>query len=168
MPRQAANCRSCRTLGRKSHDTMFSLFHRKQKPQPRDLERVIYDIAEKQEEADFQALYQLLRDRQVFVPVDLSTVPSGLQPGQSYTTTSADRLIMRTVAGPNGKPLACAATIQDCPLLKGSYVGMPWLGFLQMVNRLDTSIDGALLQGATSWVAFDREHVKYILARPLV
>lgn len=141
---------------------MFSFLKRKQQP-PRDLEHVIYDIAEKQLDADFRVLYSLMRDRQVFVPTDLATVPLVAQPGQSYTTTANDRVEVRTMNGPSNQLLACAATNQQSPLLKDGYVGMSWLGFLEMAIRLDPSINGFLLQGTTSWVVFDRVRIRYIL-----
>jgi hypothetical protein len=40
---------------------------------------------------------------------------------------------------------------------------MDWLDFLNMVTKLEPSSTGALLQGKTSWIAFSRKHVRYIL-----
>jgi hypothetical protein len=144
---------------------MFSCFRKTTSPDSRDLERLIFDIAERQADQDLHLLYRRMADRVVFVPVDADTIPESAVPGEPYVVKPGERLAMRFVTGPNDWRLVPAATQDTAVLLKQGFVGMAWFDFLRMVNGLDSLIQGALLQGTTSWVAFDRERIRYILER---
>jgi hypothetical protein len=144
---------------------MFDFFRKGKRTDPRGLEQVIYDVAEHQADKDFQLLYELMAERQVFAPVDMNTLPVGAIGGETVVTSDADRIRMRTVLGPNNLVLVPCATCADSALLKGGHVGMDWFNFLEMFLKLDDSFYGVLLQGRTSWVVFDRERTKYILAK---
>jgi hypothetical protein len=141
---------------------MFSFF-RKDKPDARDLEQVIFDVAEHQRDDDFHLLYRLMASRRVFVPFVASSFPSHARPGEKYVVTAGDSVQMRTVSGQGGTVLVAAATRDDAPLLKGGYGEMQWRDFLEMASKMDESCYGALLQCWTSWIGFDRERIKYIL-----
>jgi len=143
---------------------MFNLFKKREPPDPRDLEQIIYDIAENKIDRDFHILYERMSNRHVFVPVDPTTVPVEATEGKKYVTTSTDRLRMRTVIGPNNLVLVPCATNEESMLLKDGYLGMDWFDFLEMFMKLDTSFYGVVLQGKTSWVVFDRDRTKYILS----
>lgn len=144
---------------------MFSIFKKKPAPSdPRDLEQLIFDVAEHQRGADFELLYRRMADRHVYVPIDPASLPAAAAEGERYQTQRGDRLKMRIVTGPNGEVMIACATCEDSSMLKDGFVGMEWRDFLQMVSKLDASCYGTLLQGQTSWVAFDRERIGYILS----
>jgi hypothetical protein len=130
---------------------------------PRDVEDLIYEIAEHRRESDFQALYLQMRKREVFVPIVKSSLPPGVAPGQTVTSTAEHPLSMRTVSAPDGSALIPCATRPDAQLLRDGYAGMPWESFLEMVLKSGVEIYGALLQGQGSWIAFDRQRVRQIL-----
>ncbi|MEH6420081.1 hypothetical protein [Pseudomonas sp. CGJS7] len=134
--------------------------HKRRTP---DLEQVIHDVAEHQREEDFELLYRLMANRDVYVPADPSTFPTDAVPGEPYTVEGGDRLQLRFVTGPEDLLMAACATSREAALLHDGFVGMEWRDFLLMVLKLDDSFYGALLQGRESWVAFDRERVRYIL-----
>lgn len=142
---------------------MFSFFRKSKPPIPRDLENVIYDIAEKQNNEDFLTLCRLMQGRQVFIPILSKTLPGAVVPGVKYVTGKSDRLEMRSVTTPTGEIAAFCTTHEDAAMLKDGYVGMEWTEFLAVVLKLDESIKGALLQGKTSWIVFDRSRIKFIL-----
>ena len=144
--------------------SIFSLFSgRKASPQI-DLEDLIYEVAEHQRDKDFRELYVRLKGREVFVPVVSSSLPLDAQPGQVITTNSSVSIQMRSVPAPNGQGmLVPCATRQDSPMLKGGYVGMRWIGLLEMSLKENPLLYGVLLQGQRSWVGFDLARVRYVL-----
>ena len=142
---------------------MFSFFKKTKNRDMRDLEQVIYDVAENQTGEDFHLLYELMADRRVFVPVNLNTLPKGIVPGEPYVTNSSDDLHMRYVVLPNGKSAVPACTNQDMSILKDGFIETTWVESLQMALKLDDSLYGVLLQGKTSWVAMDRDRIRYVL-----
>lgn len=141
---------------------MFNIFGKNKQKNKRDIEQVIFDVAEYQKDEDFHQLYKLLDGREVFVPVDTTTIPVGAKPGEKYVTKPTDQLKIKNVIGPNNQPLVPAATINSCTILKDGCVGMNWSDFLNMVLKVE-GVYGALLQGETSWVGFDIKRIKYIL-----
>jgi hypothetical protein len=145
-------------------EILFSFFKRPKKPDPRDLEQLIFDIAEHQRDADFHLLYERMVGREVFMPIDRSSLPASIEPGVSYTTTASDRIMMKSVPMPNHGQWATAATLASHSSLAASYVGIQWINFLKMTLQVP-ELQGALLQGRTSWVGFDRERISYVLAR---
>lgn len=144
---------------------MFSLFKRPARPVQQDIEALIFEIAEHRRDEDFHLLYERMRGRTVFVPVDLSTLPEAAGAGGEYVVGPHDRVHARSVAAPDGRQIAVCATRADAGLLRTGYCGMEWLDFLEMVQKLDAAIGGALLQGATSWIIFDRGQIGDILRR---
>lgn len=143
---------------------MFGLF-RKKKSDARDLEQLIFDIAEHQRDQDFELLYLKLRRRELHVPVDASSLPAHIPPGQAYQTSSNDRIVMRSSSLPDGRPIAMAATHLEATMLASGHVGMQWEDFLEMVLKLPPEFFGFVLQGRTSWIVFDRQRTAYILSR---
>ena len=142
---------------------MFAFLKRQEKKDPRDIEQLIFDIAEHQRDADFHLLYKLMAGREVFVGINRASLPTSIEPGIPDTTQASDRLEMKTVSIPNHGAWSSAATLPSHSSLAGSYVGMQWLDFLKMTQKVP-ELRGAALQGKTSWVAFDKERIAYVLA----
>ncbi|MBL8263324.1 MAG: hypothetical protein JNM58_12945 [Xanthomonadaceae bacterium] len=143
---------------------MFGFF-RKKTSDTRDLEQLIFDIAEHQRDSDFELLYLHLRGRELHVPIDTSTLPAHIPPGQAYQTTSSDRIMMRSSNLPDGRPIAMAATHLEAAMLASGHVDMQWEDLLGMVLKLPPEYFGFVLQGKTSWIVFDRQRTAYILSR---
>jgi hypothetical protein len=143
---------------------MFTFLKKQGKKDSRDIEQLIFDIAEHQRDADFHLLYKLMAGREVFVGINKTSLPASITPGVPYKTQPSDRLEMKTVSIPNHGAWSSAATLATHPSLGNSYVGMQWLDFLEMTQKVP-ELRGAALQGRTSWVAFDKERIAYILAR---
>lgn len=142
---------------------MFSLFEKKRPPE-RDLEDLIFAVAEHRRDEDLRAVYALMKGRRVFVPAEPSTFPSTARPGESIVTGPADRIRLRTVTGPRGERLVPGATSTKAAVLASGFVEMNWTDFLAMVVRMDSSVQGAILQGERSWIMLDRERVRYVLS----
>jgi len=142
---------------------IFSFLSSKRATPLVDLEDLIYEVAEHQRDKDFHELYRRLMDREVFVPVDPSSLPPEAKSGQTIITDASASIRMRTVPAPNGQGLVPGATRQDSPILKGGYVGMSWVGLLEMSLKVNPPLYGVLLQGQRSWVALDLARVRYVL-----
>ncbi|RTQ36704.1 hypothetical protein EJP69_02890 [Variovorax gossypii] len=142
---------------------IFSLFSGAKVASKLNLEELIYNVAEFQRDEDFQDLYRRMENSEVFVPVVQSSLPLDVKPGQRITTDSSVSIRMHTVRAPDGQSLIPCATQQDSPILKSGYVGMRWVGFLEMSLKVDPPPYGVLLQGQRSWVAFDLARVRHIL-----
>lgn len=143
--------------------SMFSLFSSKKQASKVDLEDLIYEVAEHQRDSDFHELYRRMRSREVFVPVEPSSLPRDAKPGQTIVTDSSASIRMRTVPAPNGQGMVPGATRQESPILKDGYVSMSWIGLLEMSLKVQPPLHGVLLQGQRSWVAFDLARVRYVL-----
>ena len=141
---------------------MFSFLTKRAKKTPRDLEQVIFDIAEYKRDEDLHLFYRLMSAREVYVPVDSTTLPAAAEPGVPYMTRPSDQLRVATVSMPDGAEWVSAATQTSHPLLADGYVGMPWLGFLEMAQK-SADVQGALIQGTTSYIALDKERIAYVL-----
>jgi hypothetical protein len=143
--------------------SVFAFLKRRKEKDPRNIEQLIYDIAEHQRDADFHLIYKLMVGQEVFVAINRASLPTSVEPGVPYTTQASDRLEMKTLSIPNHGTWSSAATFDSHPSLAGSYVGMQWLEFLKMTQKVP-ELRGAALQGKTSWVAFDKERIAYVLA----
>ena len=141
---------------------MFNLFKRKPKKDNRDIEKVIFDVAEFNKNEDFHRLYELMIGRELFLPVDPDTLPKNSMPGDKIVTDSSMQIKVKNVQAPNGDTLVPCATIESSQLLQGGYIRMGWFGFLEMVLKIPEA-SGVLIQGETSWVGFDKDRVQYIL-----
>ena len=128
-----------------------------------DLEDLIYEVAEHKRDGDFHDLCLRMKDREVFVPIFSSSLPKDARPGHIIKTDSSHCIRMRTAVAPNGQGMVAAATQQESPLLKEGYIGMSWIGLLEMAFKVQPPLYGILLQGHRSWVAFDLERVRRIL-----
>ena len=142
---------------------MFSLFKKLKGNDKRDLEQIIFDIAEHKRNEDFHLLHLLMKSREVFVPVDTGSVPPSAHPGVPYMTRPGDNVRIRTVELPHNGLWVPAATKPTNRMLSKGYVGMPWLGCLAMATKIENA-RGIYLQGETSWVALDKQRITHVLS----
>jgi hypothetical protein len=143
---------------------MFNLFGRKPTKDLRDIEQIIFDVAEYNKDEDFHRLYELMIGRELFLPVDPDTLPGNSKPGDKVVTDSSMQIKVKNVQAPNGDTLVPCATLESSQLVKDGYIGMDWFGFLEMVLKIPEA-SGVLIQGKTSWVGFDKGRVQYILEK---
>ena len=143
---------------------MFRGWFKKSPADNRDLESLIYDIAENQRNEDYVALYDRLQTTTLFLPVDADSLPARIAPGEKYVVTSADCIKMPLAFVPEIGDCAPIATHRNCRMLERGYVEVTWFDFLRLVARLPGS-PGALLQGVRSWIVFDSGRVTYIMKK---
>ncbi len=143
---------------------MFKFLKRKKSSESRDLEQVIFDFAKHNRVEDFQVMCKLLRDREVYLPVDIDSLPKGLASGEKITVKSAAQINLKTVTSPDGHSLAAAITTDSSEMLNEGYLVMDWPDFIKMVLKLK-ELYGCLIQGSTSWVILDKEKIKYALSK---
>jgi DNA-directed RNA polymerase subunit RPC12/RpoP len=144
--------------------TIFKFFRKKKEQDQRDIEQIIFDIAEYHREEDLLTLYELLQSRPLYMPVDKSSpIPTAAKPGFKYKVTSFDNLKVLMGLGPNNYPMIRVATTVSNPILKDSYVvEINLIECLKWVMKAD-SVYGVIVQGKTSWVWFDKKFIKYAL-----
>ncbi len=145
---------------------MFDFLKKSPDAVERDLEKLIHDVAAHRADKDFQTLYQMMAGRNVFVPADLTTLQSGGTEAQEYAMNAEqvhDQLKIRSIRLRNKMLAAVASTTIESRILRDGYVGMGWLEFLAMTATFDATFYGAVLQGKTSWVAFDRERIETVI-----
>jgi hypothetical protein len=143
---------------------MFGLFGKKKKDDLRDIEQVIFDVAENNKDEDYHRLYELLVGKELYMPVDPASLPQDVAPGSKITTDASNQIRIKNVQGPNGQFLIPASTSSEHQIVQGGHVGINWLEYLEMVLKVPGTW-GALLQGKTSYVGFDKERIKYILGK---
>lgn len=136
---------------------MFGFFKDK-----RDIDQVIFDIAEHQRPRDHERLFQLLQERELFTPIASSNVP--FEDGASITVKPGDVINLKTAKLPNG--MVCIVFYVH---RSDSRLGEPFAGFavrdaLDMVIK--TTADAMLIQNVRdSWVAFPRGELPAIRAK---
>jgi hypothetical protein len=143
---------------------MFGFLKKKKASPVRDVEQLIFDIAEYKRDEDFHLLYELMIGREVFIGIDPASLPGSLQPGIPYTTQVADQLKMKFITIPDHGDWSSAATSASHSALVAGYAGMQWFAFLEMTLNVP-QLQGAVLQGQSSWIAFDKERIRYILSK---
>ncbi len=143
---------------------MFNIFRKKSKVDPRDIEQVIYDVAESNKDEDFHRLYELLLDKELYIPIDTDSLPKNAVSGSKIVTDASNQIKVKNVIGPDGQLMIPSSTLREAPLVQGGYVGIEWFEYLEMVLKVPEAW-GALLQGKTSYVGFDKERINYILAK---
>jgi hypothetical protein len=141
---------------------LFDFFKKKNFPGQRGLEQVIFDIAEHHREADNEILYRMMMGREVFLPIDPTSISDSTQLGKRVTVQQSDNFQIPNVTGPNGQHWIPVATNHAHPMVSKCSISMSWSDVLEMVLKFPES-DGLYLQGEKSWLAFDRERVGIIL-----
>ena len=129
----------------------------------RDTEQLIFEIAEHNRGSDYEELYKRLSDTTLYMPIDGESLPTDIPPGHTFQVGSDDQIRACTVSIPNLGTCIPVATQDTADMLKSGYVGINWQEFLTMVQKCDAA--GALVQGKSSWVAFDMERIRYIQSR---
>ena len=132
---------------------------------PRDIDRLIFDIAEQRRAGDFRLLYRRLRDMPLFAPVLGSSVaipigtPHTVEPNETIT------LPVSTLAGGGRFTPFCVAN--DDPRLTLRYARFTARAAFER-TLADADLDGLLLQNrGISWVALPRRDLKRLLRRYL-
>ena len=128
---------------------------------PRDIDRLIFDIAEQNRRRDYRLLYHRLRDMSLFAPVAETNVtfPSGtthtIQPGETV------KLPTRTLA--DGRVVVPFCVAQDDPRLGLRYVGLKSADAFRMTLDIPDA-DGLILQNrGISWVGLMRPEIERVL-----
>ncbi|MEL7358843.1 MAG: hypothetical protein AAFN40_20070 [Cyanobacteria bacterium J06560_6] len=132
----------------------------------RDVEQLIYDIAEQPKDQDYQQLYQHLTGQTLYIPVEkdsLDDAPSAVHLGETLHSTDDQQVPMCSVAGPRGDSFVPLATTAANPMVANGYVGMRWLEALSTVMKIDT-VEGVLLQGTNSWICIYKPQIAKILS----
>ncbi len=130
----------------------------------RDINQVIFDIAQYHRPRDHQRLFKLLSDRELFVSIASSNIP--LEDGRRLIVASDDSIQLRTGSLPNG--MACAVFYVDRSdsRLGPRYAAMTAREAFEMVSK--TPLDALLIQNAQdSWVAFPRQELGALRAKYL-
>jgi hypothetical protein len=128
----------------------------------RDVNQVIFDIAEHHRPRDHQRLFELLRGRELFVSIASSNVP--LKHGRRIMISSGDEIQMKTGTLPNGMTCAVFYVDRADSRLGSPYAGMTVPEALEMVSK--TELDALLIQNAqNSWVAFPRAELLALRAK---
>lgn len=130
----------------------------------RDINQVIFDIAESKRPRDHRRLFELLRGRELFTSIASSNVP--FENGQRITVGSGDSIQLETGMLPTGVSCAVFYVDRADSRLGRSYAGLAAGEAFEMVSKSDL---GALLiqNSQNSWVAFPREELPAIRAKYL-
>ena len=130
---------------------MFGLFRDK-----RDIDQVVFDVAERRRPRDSRRLFELLRGRELFSPVASSNVP--FVDGGRLTVQEGDDIKLKTGKLPNGMSCVVLYVHRHDSRLAAPYIGITMPDALDMVAKME--IDSLLIQGGReSWVAFPKGDV---------
>jgi hypothetical protein len=128
----------------------------------RDIDQVIFDIAEHQRPRDHARLFRLLHGRQLFASVESSNVP--FEDGRQLVVGSGDDIQLKTGRLPNGMSCAVFYVDRNDARLGPQYVGLTAPAAFEMVSK--TTVDALLIQNThDSWVAFPRLELARLRAR---
>lgn len=143
---------------------MLKLF--KKKKNEIDIDKLIFEIVEHQKDEDFQMLYKLMKGREFYLPAVMESLPTRAEPGEKIVIKSTDQVMVKKVLGPNNLPYVSASTNVNHPLVKEGCVGIEGFELLEMVLKIE-DVYGLLLQSATSYLAFDKQRISYILGKKI-
>ncbi len=132
----------------------------------RELEQLIYDIAEHARDEDYDQLYETLVETKLFVPVDQASLASSSDRtplGKVIQVDASTLLQIREAEGPREDLFMPVATNESSPLLAQGYVEMPWLEALKKSLTVE-SIAGIKLQGENSWICFYKPQIERVLS----
>ncbi|MFV2059434.1 MAG: hypothetical protein ACC653_02050 [Gammaproteobacteria bacterium] len=131
-------------------------------PDDRNIETVMADIAEQHKECDYQQLFFLLKEQEIFIPITSALLPTGTKIGDIYEPESMDEIKIFRILGSEDEVLIPAALNITCPILKDGYMRMSWIDFLTMIFNKD-DIQGATLECEVSWVKLGKNRINTIL-----
>jgi hypothetical protein len=127
-----------------------------------DIDQVIYDIAEFSRPRDRERLFELLRGRELFMPVASSTVPP--EDGRQVVVGPGDQIKVNMAKLPNGMTCVVLFVDRQDSRLGPRCAGITVPEALDMV--LKTSVDALLIQNSgNSWVAFPKQELPAIRTR---
>ena len=136
---------------------MFGFFKDK-----RDIDQLIFDIAEHKRPRDHKRLFQLLQGRELFTSVASSNIP--FEDGKSITVKAGDVINLKTAKLPNGMVGIVFFIHRGDSRLGEPYAGFAVRDALDMVIK--TNADAMLIQNeGDSWVAFPRGELPAIRAK---
>jgi hypothetical protein len=122
----------------------------------RDINQVIFDIAQYNRPRDHRRLFELLRDRKLFASIASSNVP--LEDGRQFIVAAGDNIQLRTGSLPNGMSCVVFYVDRSDSRLGPQSAAMTAREAFEMV--LKTQLDALLIQNAqNSWVAFPRQEL---------
>ena len=133
---------------------------------PRDIDRLIFDIAEQRRPRDFRLLYQRLRDMPLFAPVIDSTV-ADTPAGTPHVVQPNEKITLPVPTLPSGGRFTPFCVADDDPRLTLRYARFTARAAFER-TLADPDLDGLLLQNrGISWVALPRRNLKRLLKRYL-
>lgn len=128
----------------------------------RDINQVIFDIAQYHRPRDHRRLFKLLRDRELFASIASSSVP--VEDGRQLIVAAGDNIQLKTGSLSNGMACAVFYVDRNDPRLGPRYSGMAACEAFKMVS--ETQLDALLIQNAQdSWVAFPRQELSALQAK---
>ncbi len=128
----------------------------------RNIEQVMADITKDHRERDYRRLLFLLKNHDIYIPVDSSILPPGSLVGDQYNPDSMDEINIFRILGAEDEVLIPAALTISCAVLKDGYMRMAWLDFLTMISG-KTDIAGATLECDSYWVMLGKNRISRIL-----
>jgi hypothetical protein len=143
----------------------MSQIHSEKPEDSRDLEQVIYDVVEYQNDGDFERLYELLVDRQLFLPTtpeSKQSIPINFKLEDGFINDYLPQLKFYEKELSGEYYIAAFTTNSSPQLIDKNYIRIDWLDFLSMVLKIE-GISGFSLQGQQSWLALGKDEIRYIL-----
>ncbi len=131
----------------------------------RELEQLIYDIAEHARDEDYDELYETLSTTELFVSVDPTSPTAAqnhLKPSKVAQADASTPLQIHETTGPREDLFMPVATSEASPILSEGYVKMVWLEALKKSLTVE-SVAGIKLQGENSWICFYKPQIEQIL-----
>lgn len=133
------------------------------KKEERDIDQLIFDIAEYQRKKDYKVFYRLIKETKLYCYVDPESIKN-IPQGEKYTTKSTDN-VKTTYAQINGMKLIVFFTFKNDERLKNSYFEIDGIDALEMALKSEET-SGLLIQNKNiSWVGFDKEQIRWILSK---
>ncbi|MGC1528869.1 MAG: hypothetical protein WA783_22690 [Phormidesmis sp.] len=135
-------------------------------PDHRELEQLLFDIAEHARDEDYDELYETLLTTELFVSVksaSIAATQNHLKPNKVALADASTPVQIREITGPREDLFMPVATNEDAPILTEGYVKMLWLEALKKALTVK-SVAGIKLQGENSWVCFYKPQIEQILS----
>ncbi len=77
------------------------MFWEKKTKDHRDIDQIVFDIAESQQDKDYIALYKSLPNTQLYMPIVPESLPHGSTEAQEILTDKNSQIKTRKIIGPN-------------------------------------------------------------------
>jgi hypothetical protein len=128
----------------------------------RNIEQVMADITEHHNERDYTQLFFLLKDQDIFIPVNTSVIPNESKNGDVYHPESMSEIKIFRILGSEEEVLIPAALTVTCDILNDGYMRMAWNDFLTMISNKN-DIEGATLECDSYWVKLGKNRINHTL-----